>query len=284
MGITNTIQSLYADIGLTLGKRILEKHRPDLIAYAVDVQNMNVDKPLIKKDGDEATLFRTEVVHSKSTSSATMSVYSVNATGKKTTQHARCVLSLEDPKWWVQQWESNQYLIERSIEWLEKRAEQGFDSALSAGMIYKIFATLVDYSDGFKGLREAILNSDDREATAKVKFQTSDKGNFLYNPMWIDSCGQLTGFLMNGHESTPADHVFINHGWKSLKLAKELRDDVVYRTYIRMRCVEGTKYAGDLYIIEDDAIIGVYGGITVSPLPSTYIHKHTHTYTRSNDS
>ncbi|KAK5988370.1 Polyketide synthase 1 [Cladobotryum mycophilum] len=252
--------SLYADIGLTLGKRILDKHRPDLKGYAVDVQNMNVDKPLIKKSDGEH-LFRTEVKHDKSTNFAEMSIYSVNSQGKKTTAHAKCVLRFEDPKEWTQEWERNQYLIERSIEWLGKRAEQGFDSQLSTGIIYKLFSSLVDYSPGFKGLQEAILNSTDREATGRVKFQTK-KGNFVCNPMWIDSCGQLTGFLMNGHEMTQKDQVFINHGWKSLKLAKEFREDGVYRTYIRMRNVEATKFSGDLYILEGDSIIGVYGGIT----------------------
>ncbi|KAK2616922.1 hypothetical protein QQS21_000010 [Conoideocrella luteorostrata] len=252
--------SLYADIGLTLGKRLLEKYHPELRDYSVNVQDMNIDKTLVLKN-DEPTLFRAEVTHDKTTLVAKMSIYSVNKDGKKTLQHSMSELRFEDPKEWAQDWKRNQHHILRSIGMLRDRADQGLDTKLSQGMIYKLFSSLVDYNDAFKGLQKAVLHSQDHEATATVKFQTP-KGDFFCNPMWIDSCGQLTGFLMNGHETTGPDQVFINHGWKSLRLAEEFRQETTYQTYIRMCNVEGTKYSGDLYIVDDNRIIGVYGGIT----------------------
>lgn len=110
-----------------------------------------------------------------------------------------------------------------------------------------------------------VLHSDELEGTAKVRFNTP-QGGFHCNPMWIDSCGQTTGFMMNCHQTTPNDYVYVNHGWKSLKLAKEFSEEATYRTYIRMRPVEGTKYAGDLFILDEDCVVGVYGDMTVSLL------------------
>ncbi|GKT90021.1 polyketide synthase [Colletotrichum tofieldiae] len=159
------------------------------------------------------------------------------------------------------------YLIKRSIECLEERAAHGLDSALATGMICKVFSSLVDYRDAFKGLREAVLHNDELEATAKVRFRTP-RGGFHCNPMWIDSCGQTTGFLMNCHQSIPSDYVYVNHGWGSMRLAKEFREDATYRTYIRMNAVDDTKYAGDLYILDDsNAVVGVFGDITFQGLP-----------------
>ncbi|KAF4975324.1 hypothetical protein FZEAL_7857 [Fusarium zealandicum] len=264
--------SLYADVGLTLGKYILDKYRLDLEDYAVDVHDMQVHKALIlKEDIDGTSLptpFRIEVTYPIEGTIASMSIYSGTPNnGGQRTKHVDCELQLGDPAIWEAEWERQTYLIKRSIEYLEGRASQGLDSTLASGMIYKVFSSLVDYQDGFKGLREAVLHSDELEGTAKVRFQTP-RGDFHCNPMWIDSCGQTTGFLMNCHQTTMSDYVYVNHGWGSLKLAKEFQEDATYRTYIRMRPLEGAKYAGDLYIMDESgSVIGVYGDITFQGLP-----------------
>ncbi|KAG8410814.1 polyketide synthase [Metarhizium acridum] len=264
--------SLYAEIGMTLGRQLLEKYRPDLQGYSTEIEDMSVDKPLILKEKNKETLFRAEVVHDKSTLTAAMSIYSVDSAGKKTVDHAHCILRFADPKSWLDEWERTYYLIERSVRWLEARVEQGTDSLLSKGIVYKLFSSLVDYSPSFKGLQEVILNSSDREATAKVRLQ-AEKEDFDYNPMWIDSFGQLTGFLMNGHDFTEKDQVFINHGWRSMRCAKQFRKDAVYRTYICMQNVDKTKYCGDLYIIEDGVIIAVFGGMTFLGMSRSLLDK-----------
>lgn len=226
---------------------------------------MTVHKPLILKDVTSHALFRAQVLHDIPSKTAQMSIYSVNSQGRKTTLHAECVLTLENILDWPLEWDRSKYYIERSISWLKERASQGLDSKLSAGVVYKLFASLVDYSKGFKGIQEAIVNSQDFEATAKVRFQ-SDQDGFICNPMWLDSCGQLAGFVMNGHESTSTDQVFINHGWQSLRLLLDKFDrNATYRTYVRMRLISGTTYAGDVYIFdEDNRVIGLCGGSTVS--------------------
>ncbi|KAM0543067.1 hypothetical protein ACHAPJ_012516 [Fusarium lateritium] len=262
--------SLYADVGLTLGNHILDTYRPDLKGYAVDVHGIEVHKPLILREDKTgtplATRFRIEVRYSVSSTTASMSIYSSPSNGEKV-KHLDCELHLADSETWVHEWDRQAYLIKRSISYLEQRAAQGLDSMLSTGMIYKMFASLVDYQDGFKGLQEAILHSEELEGTAKVRFRTP-KGGFHCNPMWIDSCGQTTGFLMNCHQTTPNDYVYVNHGWKSMRLAKQFREDATYRTYIRMRSIDGTKYAGDLYILDEaDDVMGVYGDITFQGLP-----------------
>ncbi|SPJ88310.1 probable polyketide synthase that catalyse the condensation of one acetyl-CoA and six malonyl-CoA resultin [Fusarium torulosum] len=269
-GVKVCTSSVYADVGLTLGKHILDKYRTDLEGYAVDVHGIEVHRPLLLKEGmdgtSQKTPFRIEVRYLTTGTTASMSIYSTGPNGQHI-KHLDCELRLEHPSNWEAEWDRQAYLIKRSINYLQERATQGLDSMLSNGMIYKVFSSLVDYHDGFKGLREVILHSQELEGTAKVRFQTPH-GGFVCNPMWIDSCGQTTGFLMNCHQTTPNDYVYVNHGWKSMRLAKTFRQDVVYRTYIRMRPVDGTKFAGDLYILdEDETIVGVYGDITFQGLP-----------------
>ncbi|KAF4989099.1 hypothetical protein FGRMN_9341 [Fusarium graminum] len=269
-GVKVCTSSVYADVGLTLGKHILDKYRADLEGYAVDVCNLEVHKPLLLKEGMDGTSqntpFGIEVRYLTTSTTALMNIYSTSPNGQNI-KHVDCELRFGNPSDWEAEWNRQAYLIKRSIEYLQERATQGLDSMLSNGMIYKVFSCLVDYLDGFKGLREVVLHSQELEGTAKVQFQTPN-GGFVCNPMWIDSCGQTTGFLMNCHQTTPNDYVYVNHGWKSMRLAKAFRQGVTYRTYIRMRPVGGTKFAGDLYILDENkAIVGVYGDITFQGLP-----------------
>lgn len=268
-GVKVCTSSLYADVGLTLGQHLLEKYRSDLKGFAVDVHAMQVHKPLLLNEHEDGTPsptpFRIEVHYPIDSRIASMSIYSIESTDNgHRTKHVDCELHFGDPTSWMAEWDRQTYLIRRSIEYLQGRATQGLDSTLATGMIYKVFSSLVDYQDGFKGLREAVLHSEELEATAKVRFRTP-RGGFHCNPLWIDSCGQTTGFLMNCHQTTPSDYVYVNHGWGSMKIAKDFREDVTYHTYIRMRPVDGNKYSGDLYILDDnDTVVGVYGDITVS--------------------
>ncbi|KAB5542432.1 type I polyketide synthase, partial [Coniochaeta sp. 2T2.1] len=264
--------SLFADIGLTLGNHVIKTYRSDLDGYAVDVHGMEIYNPLLLKhnlDGTPATgLFSVELHYPLDGTVASMNIFSTDADkGGRRVQHANCELHLCDPRAWKAEWQRHAHMVKRSIEYLEGRASQGLDSTLSTGMTYKIFASLVDYQDEFKGLGDVILHSDELEATARVRFRSSH-GGFHYNPMWIDSCGQTTGFLMNCHQTTTQDKVYVNHGWGSIKIAEQFREDGVYRTYVRMRSVDGNKYAGDLYILDEAGeIIGFYGDHTFQELP-----------------
>ncbi|KXH68541.1 hypothetical protein CSAL01_02198 [Colletotrichum salicis] len=272
-GVKVCTSSLYADVGLTLGDYILGRHRSDLVDYAVNVQHMQVYKPLILKEDTSGTSLPTpfciEVNYRIDTMTASMTIRSGDSHDERpSTKHVDCELHFENPKDWGAEWHRQAYLIKRSVEYLESRATQGLDSTLATGMIYKVFSSLVDYQqDGFKGLREVVLHSEELEGTAKVRFR-GPRGGFYCNPMWIDSCGQTTGFLMNCHQTTPRDYVYVNHGWKSMKLARDFQEDTTYRTYVHMRPVDGTKFAGDLYVLDENStIIGVYGDITFQGLP-----------------
>lgn len=101
------------------------------------------------------------------------------------------------------------------------------------------------------------------EASARVQFQVED-GGFYQSPCWIDSCGHIAGFIMNGNDNIHSKgQVFINHGWDAARLAKPLQSGKTYCTYNRMQLVSGTLYAGDTYILEDGVIIGVFEGVKV---------------------
>jgi naphtho-gamma-pyrone polyketide synthase len=233
----------------------------------LDVCDMTVPKPLIAKNSGVPQPFRAEATATWEEKVAKVQIYSVTTEGKKIADHASCTVRFSDRATWQQEWTRNNYLIKRSIERLIQSAADGESHKLGRGMVYKLFGALVDYDNNYKSMEEVILDSEQFEATARVKFQAK-QGNFHRNPFWIDSLGHLSGFVMNANDATDSrNQVYVNHGWDSMRCAKKFSEDTTYRTYVRMQHWQNTIYAGDVYIFEGDEIIAVYGGVKVCYSP-----------------
>ncbi|GCB19650.1 conidial yellow pigment biosynthesis polyketide synthase [Aspergillus awamori] len=256
--------SLYADISQTLAEYLIKKYKPEYDGLGLDVCEVTVPRPLIAKGGQQ--LFRVSATADWAEKKTTLQIYSVTAEGKKTADHATCTVRFFDCAAAEAEWKRVSYLVKRSIDRLHDIAENGDAHRLGRGMVYKLFAALVDYDDNFKSIREVILDSEQHEATARVKFQ-APQGNFHRNPFWIDSFGHLSGFIMNASDATDSkNQVFVNHGWDSMRCLKKFSPDVTYRTYVRMQPWKDSIWAGDVYVFDGDDIVAVYGAVKFQAL------------------
>jgi naphtho-gamma-pyrone polyketide synthase len=147
---------------------------------------------------------------------------------------------------------------------------------IKRGMAYKLFGAVVEYGKSYQGMEEVILDSAAHEATARVKFQTTDKdGDFHFSPFWVDSFGHIAGFIMNANENNdPSLQVFINHGWDRMRCTTSFSPDKTYQTYNKMQNVGGTLFSGDTYILESGNVVAVFEGVKVSL--NTIVHTTNH--------
>jgi naphtho-gamma-pyrone polyketide synthase len=243
---------------------LVEKYKPEWKERGFDVCNVVVPKPMIAKGGKQ--LFRVSATANWSDESAHCQVWSVTPEGKKIIEHATCTVKFFNTSVAEMEWKRSSYLIKRSIEHLKESTETGDAHRMKRGMVYKLFASLVDYDENYKSIQEVILDSDQHEATALVKFQ-APPGNFHRNPFWIDSIGHLSGFIMNASDATDSkNQVFVNHGWDSMRCLKKFDPNVTYRTYVRMQPWKDSIWAGDVYLFEGDDIVAVYGGVKFQAL------------------
>ncbi|KOS48209.1 hypothetical protein ACN38_g825 [Penicillium nordicum] len=263
-GACLTPSSLYADIAQTLGEYLVQNYKPEWKDRGFDICNMMVPKPLIAKGGKQ--LFRVSATANWAEESAKVQVWSVTPEGKKILDHANCNIKFFDPSPYELEWKRSSYLIKRSIEHLQESTISGQAHRMKRGMVYKLFASLVDYDENYKSMREVILDSEQHEATALVKFE-GPPGNFHRNPFWIDSIGHLSGFIMNASDNTDSkNQVFVNHGWDSMRCLKKFDPSVTYRTYVRMQPWKDSIWAGDVYMFEGDDIVAMYGGVKFQAL------------------
>lgn len=256
--------SLYADMGLTIGDYLLKASPVYDEATAPDVADMKVGKPLIAT-GSGPQLLRVSASADWTTQEAKLCFYSVNASGKKTAEHANCIVRFGNRSEWSKEWKKNSYLINSRIEALNKGVNGGQTHKVKRGMAYKLFGVIVEYGKEYQGMEEVVLDSAMLEATTRVKFQTTEKdGKFHLSPYWIDSCGQIAGFIMNATDGTDSNvQVFVNHGWDRMRVATELSPEKTYQVYNRMQNIGGTLYGGDTYILEDGNVVAIFEGVKV---------------------
>ncbi|KAF4633958.1 hypothetical protein G7Y89_g4156 [Cudoniella acicularis] len=261
--------SIYADQALTVANYLYKELVSGDREIHMDVCNMEVVKPLIAKGTKEPQLLRITATTDLGTNQAELRYFSIDASGKETVHHATCIVKYSSGgDEWLSEWSQIAYLVKGRIRSLQKSVGEGSAQKLSRGTAYKLFATFVDYSEKFRGMQEVIVDTPELEATSVVNFQTTDKdGDFFCSPYWIDSLAHLSGFIMNGTDAVDGNSVYVSHGWKHMKFSKAFSPSTTYRSYVKMQTAGKDVFAGDVYILEGDVIIGVVGGLKFQRIP-----------------
>tara|TARA_R110002003_G_scaffold234_3_gene16908 strand:- start:7443 stop:11216 length:3774 start_codon:yes stop_codon:yes gene_type:complete len=260
--------SLYADMAFTVAKRMLKANCRLHEKTGLDCGTMSIQRPLIVHPEAATQLLRVSATADWLKGEIVLTFFSVNADARKLAEHATCTVKVSQDQNWLNDWKRNAYLLSSRISSLHETVDRGSAHKLKRGLAYKLFSSLVDYSREYQGMEQVILDSENLEATAQVKFQVDQQG-FDWHPCWIDSLGHIAGFIMNGNDNVCAkDQVFINHGWDAMRCCKMVERGRTYTTYNRMQLEAGTMYVGDTYVFDGENVIAVFEGVRVS-IPSS---------------
>ncbi|RYP00907.1 hypothetical protein DL764_006369 [Monosporascus ibericus] len=263
-----TPSSLYGDMAFTICEYAYKLLRPESGNIGMNVGHMECPKTLQFDTKAKSQILR---MHVKTNAAENVAEITwTTGEGAQRTEHANCKVFYGDNEEWLGEFERVSYLIKSRIDALKAAEERGDASKIGRGLAYKLFAALVDYDRRYKGMESVILDSSTCEATAKVVFQTSaEDGNFHTAPYWIDSLCHISGFIVNGTDAVDSrEHVYISHGWGSMRFAERLDRSKTYQTYIRMQSVKGSKMmAGDSYIFDGSRLVGIAGDIRFQAIP-----------------
>lgn len=170
---------------------------------------------------------------------------------------------------WLSSWTPIAHLIHGRIEALERLAADGIASRFSHKMAYTLFASnLVDYAEKYRGMQSVVMH--ELEAFADVQLTIKESGVWTVPPYFIDSVAHLAGFVMNCSDAVDTKNNFcVTPGWKSMQFAKPLIPGSKHRSYVKMipTIEDPTIYLGDVYIMQDNLIMGKVGGIQFRRYP-----------------
>lgn len=174
-----------------------------------------------------------------------------------------------DASEWISSWAPFAHLVHGRIEALERLAAEGRASRFSRNMAYTLFASnLVDYAEKYRGMQSVVMH--ELEGFADVQLTTKEGGVWTVPPYFIDSVVHLAGFIMNCSDAMDTKNNYcVTPGWNSMRFAKPLVPGAKYRSYVKMipTVEDPTIYFGDVYIMQDDAIMGMVGGIQFRRYP-----------------
>ncbi|OAA35274.1 polyketide synthase [Metarhizium rileyi] len=259
-GVLLCPSSLYAEIGLTMGDYLLQARDLCREKTGLEIYDLHFDQPLIAKAGETAQNFRVSVKADWTLNMLNLSVFSVDGFGKQNCSHAVMSIRIVPHQHWLADWKRNAHLVMSRVRALESSDNS---QKLRRRMVYKLFASLVNYDEAFQGMSEVLLDTDDLEAVSTVQFQVdASQSGFGVDTRWIDSLGQISGFIMNANDATNSqEQVFINHGWETLRYAERLTKSKTYRAYCRMQLAEKTTFVGDVFVLDADRIVAIYQGV-----------------------
>ncbi|PGG97986.1 hypothetical protein AJ80_09608 [Polytolypa hystricis UAMH7299] len=260
--------SAYADLGLTLATYMLREspNGLDTTTTGLEVNNVKAENPLIARPDETTHRFRASAKTEWSSGLISISIFSVNANGKRTTSHGKLEVRVTPQQRWADEWKRSTHLITSRISDLS-RSENNECNLIKRGLAYKLFGALVEYGKEYQGMSEVLLNSANLEAVATVQLQVGGQG-FHLNPRWIDSLCHIAGFIMNANDGIDSrTQVYINHGWERLRFAEPIQKDKTYNSYNRMQQVGKASYAGDTYILDGDRIVAIVEGVVFQGVP-----------------
>ena len=174
-----------------------------------------------------------------------------------------------DTSEWLDSWTVITHLIQNRVDTLDRLAVEGKASRFSRNMAYTLFASnLVNYADKYRGMQSVVMH--ELEGFADVQLTTKESGVWTVPPYFIDSVAHLAGFIMNCSDAMDTQSNYcVTPGWKSMRFAKPLISGAKYRSYVKMLPTvrDPTIYLGDVYIMQDHAVMGMVGGIQFRRYP-----------------
>lgn len=174
-----------------------------------------------------------------------------------------------DASEWLSSWTSIAHLVHGRIEALERLAAESKANRFSRNMAYTLFASnLVDYAEKYRGMQSVVMH--ELERFADVQLTTKESGVWTDSPYFIDSVAHLAGFIMTFFDAMDTQNNYcVTPDWNSMRFAKPLVPVAQYRSYVKMipTVEDPTIFSGDVYIMQDNVIVGKVGGIQFRRYP-----------------
>nr|ALP31871.1 polyketide synthase 29 [Diaporthe helianthi] len=276
--------SIHADIAYTLGSYLYEKLVPGAKCSpaSINMTDLQVTKGLVAQKNTKASqLFQVTIsTEDIGTATATLTWENISrSTGVAHDQEpfATAKVHFGNPTAWLESWVPYTHLVLGRIQALEAAAaaHHATTNRFSHAMAYRLFArNLVDYAPKYRGMQSVVV--DGLEAFADVRLTTEAAGSWTVPPYFIDSVAHLAGFVMNVSDAVDTEAKYsVTPGWQSMRFVKPLVAGASYRSYVKMipTAQDPTVYLGDVYVLQDDAVIGLVAGIQFRQYPRILLNR-----------
>jgi iterative type I PKS product template protein len=242
----------------------------------LEVRDMTITHPIVMPQARPTEPHLLRIAVTAENNSAQMEVHFGRHDVKRdeTEWTANCTVAFENTDDWLRQWSKMGYLVESRIQTLEWGVIEGNTHKLLRGMVYRLFASCVDYDSKYQAMQEVLLNSEGLEATARLSlYQGLEGGSYHCSPFWLDALVHLGGFVMNANDAVDTQNaVYISGGWKSMRLGEPLDPRLPYRVHVKMIPDGEKSVAGDVSVLQGDRMVAYISDLKFQRVPHAVLN------------
>ncbi|CAD6567566.1 MAG: hypothetical protein ASARMPREDX12_000532 [Alectoria sarmentosa] len=255
--------TVFCDMAYTAAKYLYEGANPGKAVPSMSLWALEITHPIVVPISDPLQIIDISAVKSAGRDwSVRVSFHTKE--GASSHEHGSCDVHFGKNDERKAEFSRSLHLVKKRVDALTNSAIAGLNHRLQRPIIYKLFASLVDYGEKYRGLEEVYLdNTGYGDTAARVKLgPNADSGAFTESPYWTDAIIHLAGFLLNGDVALPPDDVYISAGFEAFHIFEELSDRKIYTTYVSMQPSEKPNIvAGDVYVFDGGRLVALCGGL-----------------------
>jgi iterative type I PKS product template protein len=257
--------SVFCDMAFAAAKYLFTRANPDRNVPTMVLEDLEITHPLVASDKD--VLQQTvEVNASRAHDSALVKVSfsSRDAGSSSVHEHGSCAVRVGEAVKLRANHHDTSREAKAKLEGLVASAKTGQQLRLPKLIVYKLFASLVDYKAAYQSMDEVYLDNSHKDAAASVRLtDNQNTGTFTYNPYWIDAVIHLAGFVLNGDVTKPDDVAYISTGFKELFILEPLKQNTEYFSFSSIQAEDKKGVSsGHVYVFQEQRLVAVCAGIT----------------------
>jgi iron transport multicopper oxidase len=250
LGLGLCPSSVLTDMAITAASYLFERMEGTKPVPSMDVAKMEIFHPLVVLPGQSNVFLKLHAKRLKGSGCVEVSCNSERASISQ--QHAHCIVEYGSHATWKKEWAHSQHLVKARSETLVDAAKSGLAHNVLQGMVYKLFANLVLYSERYRSIHEVYMDNNLNEAAATLSFrETESADKFTISPYWVDGIIHLGGFILNGHVNTSQEFTYICTGWDNLRIPTDLSPGHMYSSYAHMQPTGHGLFVGDVFLLRD---------------------------------
>ena len=255
--------SVFCDMALTAARYTYMTGKVGQPEPDMSVCSMDITHPLVVPRKNNEQIVEVLAVKPTRNNWSSIQISFKSREGNTEHEHGSCVVKYGNDDGWKSAFSRTFPLIKKRMHDLVKSGMAGISHRLQRPVVYKLFASLVDYSEKYQGLEEVFLDTEHGDAAAQIKLRpTASTGEFTLSPYWMDALVHLAGFVLNGDINLPKGVAYISAGFEEFHLLEKLSADRTYTSYVSMQPGEKKDlFIGDVYVFEGDKLVALCGGL-----------------------
>jgi iterative type I PKS product template protein len=267
---------VFCDIALTAAKYIQSKvDNTEGGKKHLMVNNLELNHPVVASGDSQQTLQISAEREARTGHQVKITFHLQD--GSSIQEIGSCQVNTYIPQEWENDWSKTSFFVKSRMDSLVESVKAGRGDHLRRSVIYKLFASLVNYDPKYQAIEEMFWDEQSNDAVANVSLKPyNGRGQFEYLPYWTDPLVHLAGFVLNVNLTSASDDVWLSSGVTRMQVHKELFAETRYVSYVRSHAPDEHGVAlSDVHVFDQNGLVG-FCSLVFQRMPRIVLHRILH--------